>query len=780
MRYYFGWVVCALMTVTLAAVSGSWVALSRGDQAVAVQVLASDGDQTLLSYDISGFSMGQITINGRNYSLLDKLRKESTIEEVGCPRLPRFNRSILIPDDGEMAINVIRSEFKEIHDIDVAPSRGHILRSIDPETVPYTFSDVYRQDAFYPDKLVELGDPYIQRDFRGIVVKLNAFQYNPVSRTLRVYTHVEVEVTKIAPGGKNVLIRDKALEKIDPQFDKLYRRHFINYGSLDYPYLPEPGGMLIICYDDFIPDVQPLADWKNQKGIPTTLVPVSTIGNNSTDIKHYIKNYYRTHDLAYVLLVGDSPQVATFSSGSDPVYALLRAADWYPGIFVGRFSAETAAQVQTQVQRTLEYEKYPDAAADWYHIGLGTADQSGPTNPEPTDADHLTKIARHLTRWNYTQMDSVYTPWGNTANITNFLNQGKSIWNYAGHGSLTMMGPPNFTITNVNALQNDNKLPHIVTVACNTGQFAGYTCLGEAFLRATNSTTHEPTGAIGCYMSKISQTWFPPYDMQDEGVDLLARDSVITFGGMCFNGSGLMIDNFGANGENEFKNWVVFGDPSLYVRSLTPYPLTVTHNSTIQIGSGTFNVTVNGPGGPLAEATVCGMNDDLYAVAVTGSNGQATLTFNPPPSLPGSLTLTVTTSNAVPYIATVAIVSLSGEQNGPPAISALNQPLEFSLMQNYPNPFNPTTVICFTLPEAASVRLDMFDTSGRLVGAHGMRPSGGSGSSEGARSAPLQEAWYPAGSHEITFDGSGLPSGVYLYRLTAGELSASGKMVLLK
>ncbi|MCX6640364.1 MAG: T9SS type A sorting domain-containing protein [bacterium] len=74
----------------------------------------------------------------------------------------------------------------------------------------------------------------------------------------------------------------------------------------------------------------------------------------------------------------------------------------------------------------------------------------------------------------------------------------------------------------------------------------------------------------------------------------------------------------------------------------------------------------------------------------------------------------------------------------------------------------------------------MFDVNGRAVGAHGMRPIVGGVGSQGARRAPLQKTWYSAGSHELSFDGSGLPSGVYIYRLTAGENIANGKMVLLK
>ncbi|TKJ37286.1 hypothetical protein CEE37_14355 [candidate division LCP-89 bacterium B3_LCP] len=100
-----------------------------------------------------------------------------------------------------------------------------------------------------------------------------------------------------------------------------------------------------------------------------------------------------------------------------------------------------------------------------------------------------------------------------------------------------------------------------------------------------------------------------------------------------------------------------------------------------------------------------------------------------------------------------------------------NLPCEFTVQPPHPNPFNPTTTISFSLPEAGLVRLDVFDIRGREVGS--------------AQDRPLRESWMEAGWHQITFDGSGLASGIYLYRL---ELSGSGttptteigKMVLMK
>jgi hypothetical protein len=73
-------------------------------------------------------------------------------------------------------------------------------------------------------------------------------------------------------------------------------------------------------------------------------------------------------------------------------------------------------------------------------------------------------------------------------------------------------------------------------------------------------------------------------------------------------------------------------------------------------------------------------------------------------------------------------------------------PSEVSLLQNYPNPFNPSTVIPFTLPEAAHVRLAVYDRLGQEM-------------------AVLVDGSLPAGTHRVAFDVVDLPSGLYYYRL---------------
>ncbi|RPI04818.1 MAG: T9SS C-terminal target domain-containing protein [Ignavibacteriae bacterium] len=88
-------------------------------------------------------------------------------------------------------------------------------------------------------------------------------------------------------------------------------------------------------------------------------------------------------------------------------------------------------------------------------------------------------------------------------------------------------------------------------------------------------------------------------------------------------------------------------------------------------------------------------------------------------------------------------------------------PRAFELDQNYPNPFNPATTIRYVLPQRAFITLELFDVLGRTV-------------------RILANGMEEAGRHEIEFNGTNLPSGVYLYRLNTGNVQMQKKMVLLK
>jgi hypothetical protein len=161
---------------------------------------------------------------------------------------------------------------------------------------------------------------------------------------------------------------------------------------------------------------------------------------------------------------------------------------------------------------------------------------------------------------------------------------------------------------------------------------------------------------------------------------------------------------------------------------------------------------------PLGTRTKAGTNGEI----VHPSAGAGTYAFTyTAPATPGVDTLYATGvsggftgswNHAPRFVITVSPLTGVDEQ---PA------PAHFALAQNYPNPFNPSTMIEYSVPRTGNVTLTVFDLSGREV-------------------KTLIRGTQESGLHRVTFDGTGLASGVYLYRLSTESQTAIRKFVLLK
>jgi hypothetical protein len=88
-------------------------------------------------------------------------------------------------------------------------------------------------------------------------------------------------------------------------------------------------------------------------------------------------------------------------------------------------------------------------------------------------------------------------------------------------------------------------------------------------------------------------------------------------------------------------------------------------------------------------------------------------------------------------------------------------PISYSLSQNYPNPFNPSTTIRFALPKSGHVELKVYNTLGQEV-------------------ATLVNEEKTAGTYSAQWNASSVASGVYFYRLKAGEYNETRKLLLMK
>ncbi|MFH2002153.1 MAG: C25 family cysteine peptidase, partial [Planctomycetota bacterium] len=323
--------------------------------------------------------------------------------------------------------------------------------------------------------------------------------------------------------------------------------------------------------------MQPLVDWKNSIGIDTTLVDVTTLTNSFPFINTYVQSVYATSNLSYLLLVGDYIEVKSgFYMGaiSDASYSTVTA-DWYPDIFVGRFSAETTAQVTTQVQRVIAYEQqgHDISMGGWRASAMGIASSEGLNMGHYGESDHqhAELIRNELVASGFTMVDQIYDPGASKTDVINALNSGRRLVNYIGHGGTSGWSTTAFNSADIALLTNTGKLPFIHSVGCLGGDFNNGTCFGEAWLRSTYNG--QPSGAIATYYASMNQTWAEPMYCQGNhsissiygAAERFWMELNWSVGGCWYGGSCAMMDITGNTGRDLFMTWQIFGDPSLRI-----------------------------------------------------------------------------------------------------------------------------------------------------------------------------------------------------------------------
>ncbi len=176
-------------------------------------------------------------------------------------------------------------------------------------------------------------------------------------------------------------------------------------------------------------------------------------------------------------------------------------------------------------------------------------------------------------------------------------------------------------------------------------------------------------------------------------------------------------------------------------------------------GYSAFVVSVDSAGNTLAGFSVFGIPNYTWRGVYATKNNGSTWTYLGLDSISvrglvsyGDSTFAFTYADGLYLVRSTA---------GASSVGTKTQPTTYSLEQNYPNPFNPTTTIQFSISKSSIVKLKIFDILGREV-------------------TTLVNGELEAGQHQAIFDASKFASGIYLYRVWAGDFTSTKKLVLIK
>lgn len=623
-------------------------------------LLSSSSQEVVLRVDFPGYETRAVDVNGTTMYHL-QMEGAYPLQEVGAPELLATATSLIIPEGSAPTVEILESRSTEIANFELAPSKGVLTRNIDPASIAYVKGASYFTNRTQYNDTVVLGEPYQLRDFHGMALRFFPFAYNPVQKQLKAYSSITVKVR--FNNSRTIQMPMRVVST----FNNIYENHFLNYNPTRSNPLVEEGDILILCPAEYCSAMQPYIDWKTKNGYRVELVSMDNVGNTGNAVKSYIADYYNNNNnLAFVVLVGDNSKFPVINVGgnvSDNYYAEIVGNDVYPDVILGKISAETQEQVEIQVQKFIQYEQNPVETSHFTSF-LGIASNQGPGDNNEYDYQHIRNIDNKLLNYTYTDgyelfegnqggLDAAGDP--TVSQVGNALNAGVGIINYTGHGAETFWVTSDFSIGNINSLTNYNKLPFIISVACVNGAYNGRTCFAEGWLRANKNG--KLTGAVGALMSTINQPWNSPMCAQDRMIDLLIGNNNTaqkrTYGGIVFNGIIKMLDTY--NDYEVARTWILFGDPTLLVRTAVPEQLTVIHDEQLFLGTNSIDFT-----SPVEGARITLTHNSEIVGSGIISNGALSILIPSSLNAYDTIHILASASNYIPYEADVTLMPSEG------------------------------------------------------------------------------------------------------------------------
>jgi hypothetical protein len=613
-------------------------------------------------------------------------------KNIGEPALPVFNRLISIPYECELTTEVIDYQIEEISLVDygitnpIIPAQPSLSKSQNPDDVPFEYNRAsYQNSGYHGPSQTNAEVVGFMRAMRLARISIAPIEYDPVNNMIRVQKNITVRISFINPNWKST--EDEWRRLYSPYFETAYSQ-VCNYEGQRPMLLNDltryPVKYVIVSARMFEAQLQPFIEWKTKKGFNVVVGYTDVIGGTNAAIKTWIRNIYNEgtpEDPApsFVLFVGDAQQIPPYNYGehiSDLNFCEYTN-DNIPEIYYGRFSAQNTTQLQPQIDKTLEYEKYlmPDPS----YLGEVTMIAGVDASHAPTygngqinyGTENYFNTAHGLfsNTWLYPESN------GNVeAAIIQTINDGLSFINYTAHGSHDSWSDPYLSVSNVNSLTNAHKYPLAVGNCCLTNTFGtdySTPCLGETFLQAANK------GAIGYIGGSNSTLWdedywwgvgyksvvvHPAYNSAHLGAyDGSFHDHsepttsyYVTNDAMVYCGNLAVTQSGSSNIAYYWQVYHLMGDPSVMTYFGVPDPNTVVHDAAIIFNSDQITVQAL-PGSYIGISK----DGELHGAANVGTSGQVTMDLVPFDA-PGVADIVVSAQNRIPYISTIQLIAPSG------------------------------------------------------------------------------------------------------------------------
>ncbi len=567
--------------------------------------------------------------------------------------LPQFGRFINIPEGSIAQVTLESAIYDSIQTInfyEAEPDFNQKIRSIN-------------------QKFLEIGETGICRNQIISPLCIKPFLYNPETGLTRVLKKANIHITFISsPLGKNFTVRPPSSKS----WMNLTRDLVLNPISESSRSETTPGSYIFFYNStSSLSTIQPLVDWKHRKGYEVHTVNILDIGSTTTAIKNYLQTAYNTwqNPPEYILLVGDATgttsiptyvnhftgQPSQFDTVGDNDYTKLAGNDDYPDAYIGRLCFSSTTELNTMVNRILNYEKDLNlGTGNWFEKTLLVGDSRNSGTSTETTALYIKSL---ILDYNPNQaFTELYT--GNyPSQISTAINQGVSAYYYRGFGDFS-----GFSIQNINSLVNGGKFPVITYITCFGGDYANVNIGGisqaETFMKI--GTPSAPKGAIAVYApSSETHTCFNNL-LTGAFAYGLYKENNSNPGQAVLRSKLALIANYPSNPQNYTKQYLMannlLGDPSTEIWLKTPHTMVASYPLTASPGTSSVLVTVrDNLNSPVSGAWVCLQKgeDEIFVSGYTDETGHVILAYSNATS--GLCNITITRQHYIPLLNTITI-----------------------------------------------------------------------------------------------------------------------------